>query len=94
MGGAIELPRPPADDPAADHNAAEWWRRTVLGGGGGGGGGSQRLVLLKSPHAGGYVEVVGRSEGDEYVVRVARDAYLSYRSLFVITAEAIWSVGV
>ena len=46
------------------------------------------VVLLKSPHAGGYLEVVGRAEGEEYVVRISRDAYISYRSLFIVTGAA------
>ena len=39
----------------------------------------RELVFLRSIHAGGYVEVLGRGEAEEYVVRVRPDSYLSYR---------------
>ncbi|KOO22796.1 hypothetical protein Ctob_000642 [Chrysochromulina tobinii] len=56
--------------------------------------GEQGWVLLRSPYAGGYVEVISRGEEDEYVVRVAADGKLSYRSLFVLEPEAVWSYAV
>ena len=51
-------------------------------------------VALRSDYAGGYVEALGRGEDNEYVVRVAPEGKLSYRSLFLLGDEAIWSHGV
>ncbi len=56
--------------------------------------GERGWVLLRSPFAGGYVEVVGRGEEEEYVVRVAAEGKLSYRSLFMLEPEAVWSYAV
>ena len=51
-------------------------------------------VVLRSAYAGGYVEVVSRGESDEYVVRIAADGKLSYRSLLRLTPDAIWAHSV
>lgn len=51
-------------------------------------------VVLRSPYAGGYMEVIGTGEDSEYVVRIADGAKLSYRSLFLIGEEGLWSHGV
>jgi len=48
-------------------------------------------VLLRSAYAGGFVEVVPRGQDDEYVVRVARDGVLSFRSLLRLSREGVWS---
>ena len=56
--------------------------------------GAAGWVLLHSPFAGGYAEVVGRGEESEYVVRIAAESRLSYRSLFLLDEEAIWSHSV
>ena len=42
-------------------------------------------VLLRSAYAGGFVEVVPRGQDDEYVVRVAKDGMLSFRSLLKLS---------
>ena len=51
-------------------------------------------VLLQSAYAGGYVEVVGRGEESEYVVRIGAEGRLSHRSLFLLEDDAIWSHAV
>lgn len=56
--------------------------------------GAKGWVLLRSPYAAGYVEVLGRGEGDEYVVRVASEGRLSYRSLFMLGEDSVWSHAV
>lgn len=48
-------------------------------------------VLLRSAYAGGFVEVVPRGQDDEYVVRVARDGVLSFRSLLSLSRQGVWS---
>jgi hypothetical protein len=53
--------------------------------------GASGWVVLRSAYAGGYVEVVGRGEEPQYVVRIAAGGRLSYRSLFLISDEALWS---
>ena len=57
-------------------------------------GGARGWVFLRSPYAAGYVEVSGRGEGDEYVVRISKDGKLSYRSLFLLQEDAVWSHAV
>lgn len=56
--------------------------------------GAHGWVLLRSAYAGGYVEVVGRGEEREFVVRIAPEGRLSYRSLFLIRGDAVWSHAV
>ena len=51
-------------------------------------------VLLRSAFASGYVEVLSRGESDEYVVRIGADGKLSYRSLFLLNGDAVWSHAV
>ena len=48
-------------------------------------------VLLRSSYGGGFVEVVPRGQEDEYVVRVARDGALSFRSLLRLSRDGVWS---
>ena len=69
--------------PAAELDAE---RRTVLPGG--------RWVALRSAYGGGFVEVLPRSQADEYVARVARDGQLSFRSLLLLRRDAVWSHAV
>ena len=56
--------------------------------------GARGWVLLRSAYAGGYVEVLSRGEESEYVVRVASAGRLSYRSLFMLRRDAVWSHAV
>ena len=51
-------------------------------------------VLLRSAYLPGYMEVISRGEENEYVVRVAPEGKLSYRSLFLLKDDAIWSYAV
>ena len=48
-------------------------------------------VLLRSSYGGGFVEVVPRGQEDEYVVRVAKDGALSFRSLLRLRRDGVWS---
>ena len=53
-----------------------------------------RWVALRSAYGGGFVEVLPRSQADEYVARVARDGQLSFRSLLLLRRDAVWSHAV
>ena len=53
-----------------------------------------RACLLPPQLAGGFVSVQARAEGDEYVVRVAPDGAMSFRSLLRLTHRGVWSGGV
>ena len=55
------------------------------------GGPSGPWVLLRSAYGGGFVEVVPRGQDDEYVVRVAKDGMLSFRSLLRLSRDGVWS---
>ena len=59
-----------------------------LGGSAGPGG---PWVLLRSAYGGGFVEVVPRGQDEEYVVRVAKDGTLSFRSLLRLSRDGVWS---
>lgn len=53
-----------------------------------------RACPLPPQLAGGFVSVQARSEGDEYVVRIAPDGAMSFRSLLRLTHRGVWSGGV
>ena len=61
------------------------------GGGPWPGGPSGPWVLLRSGYGGGFVEVVPRGQDEEYVVRVAKDGMVSFRSLLHLSRDGVWS---